>query len=95
MQFAAIIPFTQTLTGISDGIYTISEGVMICPNPSSGFFTIRGEGEAWIYDAGGRLVFHSLVNNTVVDLSSRPEGMYFMKLLEGKRWVAGKFILIR
>jgi len=92
--FAAIIPYVQTLTGIVDAQNTISEG-LIYPNPSSGLFTFKGEGEVWIYDAGGRLIFSSWVNNSFIDLRNRPKGIYFVKMRVGEYVNSVKIIIER
>jgi hypothetical protein len=90
--YASILPYIQTIVGISDTPKTIAKGI-IYPNPSSGQFTVEGEGELRIYNPMGKLIYSSLVNNTVIDLGSYPDGIYFVKMMEGKEMVTGKLIL--
>jgi hypothetical protein len=92
---ASLIPYTQTIVGIEDVQITMDDGEWIYPNPSSGLIMVKGEGEIWIYDAAGKLIHHSRVNTSEIDLRSQPEGIYFIKMMEGRRRVVAKFILDR
>jgi hypothetical protein len=91
--YAAVLPFFQTVTGIPETRNTMGEG-RVFPNPSSGLFSITGNGEAWIYNIHGQVVYSTFFkNNTPVDLSDQPEGMYFIRIKEGEDWISCKFIL--
>ncbi len=91
---AAIMPFFETITGVSDEECTISEGLCY-PNPSAGIFRIKGNGEVVIVDPRGQVVFSARVNSEQVNLSTLPEGMYVVRVKDGKSWIADKLILSR
>jgi hypothetical protein len=93
--YAALLPFFQTITGISDTRNRIGEG-RVFPNPTSGLFSIMGNGEVWIYNLSGQMVFSSPVkDSTVIDLTKLPEGMYFIRIKEGENWLNNKLIIKR
>jgi hypothetical protein len=83
--FASILPYFQTITGV-DGIPSGDRKVLLYPNPSEGIFTIRGSGKASIYNACGDMVYSSMLqaDSSVVDLSTRPSGIYFVKIVNGE-----------
>ena len=93
-HFASIIPFTPSFTGIFEpsAIYARS---LIYPNPTTGEFTINGSGVLDIRDVTGRQVFSSPVDHSVIDLRGNPDGLYFLRLLEGEKNVVTKVLLRR
>jgi hypothetical protein len=91
--YASVIPFTETLTGINDVDPVMEKEIWVYPNPSAGLFTIKGEGEAFIYNTSGHLVYSSIVNNTEIDLRNMPEGLYLLKMKAGERIFTGKIII--
>ena len=57
----------------------------IIPNPSRGKLFVVGaqEGtELSVYSEGGKEIYHSPVsgNQSIIDLSAQPEGVYFVEL---------------
>ncbi|MBK5285024.1 MAG: T9SS type A sorting domain-containing protein [Bacteroidia bacterium] len=81
------------------------ENISVSPNPSSGKFKIKYtslssfsslDSEIIIYDVLGNTVFrksHLPVAETEIDLASQPEGIYLLKILNGKETVTKKIIL--
>jgi hypothetical protein len=63
-----------------------SRGTRIFPNPARDAIRIRGIGyaSAFLYDPGGRLVYHNPALNeyTQVDLSGLPPGVYVLRIME-------------
>ena len=71
---------------------------LISPNPSSGIFKITSSEnfQSSVYDVFGREVCHSTnppVNQSALDLSSQPKGIYFIKIISGDKIVTRKIIL--
>jgi len=92
--YASIIPFTPSYTSIFSPPVK-NEEIIIYPNPSAGIFSVRGSGKVEIRDARGRLIYCSPVNNSLINLGNKPEGMYFLRLSEEEKVSVTKLILRR
>ncbi len=63
--------------GFSDFIY---------PNPSSDFLNIKGDGEVWIFDAQGKLIWNKLIQGSIrIDVQNWANGSYTVKK-SGSSW---------
>jgi hypothetical protein len=73
--------------------------VIISPNPNNGIFTLQlkenTQGELFIYNPIGTLIYQSSIVNqqSTIDLSSRPRGIYFLKVQSGEKIYTAKIIL--
>ncbi|TAL58448.1 MAG: T9SS type A sorting domain-containing protein [Bacteroidetes bacterium] len=74
--------------------------VLVTPNPSAGLFTlITNEKEVssvFIYDGFGRVVYNSsnlFGNQIVLNLSSQPNGVYFLKVQTGESVYSHKLVV--
>jgi hypothetical protein len=91
----------DTLTGYHEQQLS-KAGFHITPNPGNGLFRLMtdapwlkyGFAECRIYDVTGRPVFSQPVNSEIeyIDISSQPDGMYFVKLSNGRRQAGMKVI---
>jgi len=69
------------------GVGTLTSGVSIFPNPSTGIFNITMNGvsgnvDITVVDAHGQNVVNThAMGNTVIDLTAQPRGIYYMKLV--------------
>lgn len=77
-------PVTEEVTLSLDAVNEISHNKLnIYPNPSTGLFNVKAEGnyEATIVNFTGQVVYQNTLNgNTVIDLSSQPAGVYFVRI---------------
>jgi len=78
----------------------LSDLISVYPNPSNGKFTLSSEitqGEISIYNTEGEKVTHSVIPNAVrnlpIDLSSQPNGIYFLQL-KTEQGIATKKLII-
>jgi uncharacterized repeat protein (TIGR03803 family) len=95
---------TLVLTGIKS-INGISNSVKVYPVPSGGIVYISTSGEGFealtITDELGRAIYHTLLdanknsNSILVDLTSQPQGIYFMQLATSKGMVTKKLVIER
>jgi hypothetical protein len=72
----------------------------VAPNPSTGTFKIdlsQADTEIPIFDAMGKSVFHQQVETqeTCIDLSGFPSGIYFLKAWNGREVVGKKVVVER
>ncbi|MBI3512179.1 MAG: T9SS type A sorting domain-containing protein [Bacteroidetes bacterium] len=72
--------------------------ILIYPNPSGGIFTINTSfttGEISVCNSTGEIIFKSTINNekSTIDLSSQPDGIYFVTLKNGERTYSQKIIV--
>ena len=76
---------------------TYSSNFDIYPNPSTGIFTVEGEGiqSIEISDIGGRVIRQITVksNQTSIDLTGQQNGMYFVKVHDGKKIQTEKIVI--
>jgi hypothetical protein len=87
------------ITGIRDGIEKDFQ-FSIFPNPNNGMFTFAintavsetKKSQITIYNIIGEVVYQSLISNqqSVIDLSSRPKGVYFIRINSGSSANTGK-----
>jgi hypothetical protein len=73
-------------------------GYAVYPNPSSGLFTlIEVSGlpvQVVVYNATGQLILEiDFVSQTIIDLSSFDQGVYYLKLMNGSKVSHDKLIL--
>ena len=84
----AILDLVPPSDGINDN--TTSK-LLVYPNPTSGVFTIECKNTNLdvcsfrIYDVFGKLLVSNNLTkgNSIIDLSSQPDGIYFLQLIEG------------
>ncbi len=74
------------------------ENISIYPNPSNGIFTLNSSisnGEIFIYNLMGELVFQSQLNSPAftIDLSNEASGIYFVHVNTGKELFTRKVIV--
>ena len=70
----------------------------VFPNPSSGFVTLElknsNQSKVYIYNQEGKQLIEQEVQHSArIDLSDLPEGMYFVKTLNGNECIVEKIIL--
>ncbi len=88
--------FSQSTAAVAD---SLSKELLIIPNPSSGKFTISisdGQlGSLEITDLLGNIVYRSDVQNKQyeIDLSSKPKGIYFVKVTVEDKIFTDKIII--
>ncbi len=90
-------PVTEEVTLTLDAINEISNKELnIYPNPSTGLFNVEAEGnyEATVVNLTGQVVYqNTLSGNTVIDLSSQPAGIYFIRIKNNNN-ISNKRIVI-
>lgn len=74
-----------------------SNGFAVYPNPSSGIFDVRcpmtDDGRIEIINVLGEIVFKSVISRqTSVNLSSQPNGIYFLRLTVGDKVYSQKIV---
>lgn len=92
-SFSSIsIVWDPVLTGLED--HSLAENYQIYPNPSQGIFSVRGDDISWIevVNGAGTVVYSG--KSVTVDLSARPDGVYYARIHTGAG-VAVKKILLR
>ncbi len=88
------------------GINSIAtnENIKVYPNPATQIFTIEinqvlQNGQVELYDVNGRIVWQkqniSKTDKLNVDLSTSPEGIYFVKIKENNLEIYSKKVLLR
>lgn len=75
-----------------------NEDIAILPNPSSGIFAVTGlapNSELSVYNVWGEKVFLRKSNNEfiIIDLSDKPEGVYFIQIKTDKESFTHKLII--
>ena len=68
---------------------------IISPNPGNGIFTINiKEYELIIYNVFGEKVYSltQQINNSVIDISSQPSGVYFLQVITGEGVMVKKIV---
>ncbi len=87
-----IIRFKPRVLGIFEPGYEVSE-VSISPNPSSSFINITEPGSYInICSLSGQIVYEGITQVTKLDVSTFPQGIYFVKTLSDRGTSIGKFI---
>ena len=83
---------------------TPDDGLRVYPNPAKGIFNISlrdagsGQIELRVYNINGQLVRETSLKclpgefSTQLDLTSSPEGMYHLRLIDGDRVIHRKII---
>lgn len=74
----------------------------ISPNPNNGRFILQlkeveatGINEVFIYNAIGQMIYQSTLSNnqTAIDLSAQPKGIYFVKVQSNSKVFSNKVIV--
>jgi len=87
-----IIRFKPRALGIFEPDYEINK-VAISPNPASSYINLTEPGSyISICSLSGQIVYQGIVNETKLDISTFPQGIYFVKTLSDKGTSIGKFI---
>lgn len=87
-----VIRFKPKTVGTSEPDYESNE-VSISPNPASSFINLTGpDSYINICSLSGQIVYQGIVNETKFDISTFPQGVYFVRTLSDKRASIGKFI---
>jgi hypothetical protein len=90
-SFSAIsIGWEPVITSIEEGLP--DKRIVFYPNPSSGIFNLQGDDilEVEIRNSTGEYV--GLFRGSVIDISDRPDGIYFVRILTGKESAYQKII---
>jgi hypothetical protein len=72
-----------------------AEMISVYPNPGDGAFTIstsEKEFSVFVYDVLGNKIY-SGVNEKTIDITSQPQGIYFIRLIAGNKIYSQKIIL--
>ncbi len=91
----------SSVTGVEQ--LTVESGQLtIYPNPSSGQFTIKVIGneinsKLEVYNIVGELVYQTVLSNSqdIIDLSTQPDGMYFIYFNSDEDAEVGKILLTK
>lgn len=92
--------FTQCLITETEENEVTNLSMNIYPNPTTGTFTVRtksGANEISVFNSLGEAVFQRenfASGNVVIDLSSKPKGIYFVKVMEGEKIAVGKIVVM-
>ena len=87
-----VIRFKPKTVGTSEPDYESNE-VSISPNPASSFINLTEPGSYInICSLSGQIVYQGIVNETKFDISTFPQGVYFVRTLSDKGASIGKFI---
>ncbi|MGB3006440.1 MAG: cellulase family glycosylhydrolase [Chitinophagaceae bacterium] len=84
------------ITGISEVL--AANGYKVFPNPAQNTINIssllNNRPSVIIYDLSGRTVIHTSLTGSQksIDLSSIPDGVYFLRIIESKKSISVKFI---
>ena len=89
-------PLSEMVTGIESPI--THSGVEVYPNPSSGKFIINSQitkGEVSVYNGLGENIYQSSLSSLqfTLDISSKPRGIYFVKISDGEKIYLNKIIV--
>lgn len=66
------------------------------PNPTAGKFSIKQQGEVFIYNSLGQVVYQSTnspIHHLTIDLSSQSKGIYFIKIQSGENFFTEKLVV--
>ncbi|TAL60006.1 MAG: T9SS type A sorting domain-containing protein [Bacteroidetes bacterium] len=90
-------PYNYTGTGITEN--NNANDISVYPNPGNGIFTVTAAGykyEIEIYNIMGEKIFQSVIqqlNNSLIDFSSQPDGIYFLNIITGQGTANKKLII--
>lgn len=87
--------YTEPTTGLNDMVRKTQES-MVYPNPSNGFFTVKGVTEnstITIYNLAGKSVLTANTANGEVNAAALGSGIYFFTLTNGSTIQNGKLII--
>ncbi len=85
----------SSTTGI-ENLQSINEQLLIYPNPGNGIFKIKSETSInylEVFNCVGERVFSMQDNNSPIDISDKPRGIYFVRIYSGEKHYTLKFIL--
>ncbi len=87
--------YNITTVGVLDN--SPSPAITIYPNPGNGQITVTGKSitSIEIYNVIGEKIFQSSINNqqSEIDLSNQPYGVYFMKIYERQAFYTKKVVI--
>jgi hypothetical protein len=90
----------ELVTSIPGGQISQDNDIMVFPNPSDDFITIKinnlyeNSTEVDIYDSYGRLAMNRhFIQETKLDISSLPSGIYYLKILSERTYAIRKIIV--
>ena len=86
-----------TFQTLSNSNHDLDASITVYPNPTKGNVNINCNNtieSVQLYDAQGRLLETDLINqtNTVIDISSKSNGVYFLKVLSDKGILVQKIV---
>src|SRR3989304_4123078 len=92
-----VYKFTVAAAGVAE--INLDDLISVYPNPSNGKFTLSSEitkGEISVYNVEGEKVYSSTIqpsNHSTIDLSSHPNGIYFINI-KTENGIANKKLII-
>jgi photosystem II stability/assembly factor-like uncharacterized protein len=96
-----ILKYQQLTTGINQ-LSVNNNQLSIYPNPTSGQFAIKSNGNqngymVEIYNVVGEKIYQSVLSNSqnIINLSSQPDGMYFVYLKSNEGVEVGKVMVTK
>ncbi len=100
-NYGVIFRFKDNSSGINE-LSTTEGTVNVYPNPTSGQFTIKLNGNqngytVAVFNVMGEKICQSVLNNSqdIINLSSQPAGLYFVYLRSGEGIEVGKVLVIK
>ena len=83
------IPFQTTFQALQNSIFNLDTSISVFPNPTNSIININCKNTITsleLYDVQGRLLETSIENNTstTIDISSKQNGIYFLKITSEK-----------
>jgi hypothetical protein len=87
-----VIRFIPTFVSTSNA-GVLSDDLFISPNPATSQIRIPvTDSRVIILDGTGRIVFHGVSGNGILDVNSFPAGMYYLHVISGSGISSGKFV---
>lgn len=87
-----IIRFKPMSVGLFD-ITKAFESLEICPNPTTTYIRLpEKEGKIQVFDASGKLMYSADSNESRLDISMFPSGLYYVQIVGEDKVAVGKFM---
>ncbi len=88
---------STTFQSLSNSVFETDNSISVSPNPASSIINIQSNAtikSIQLFDIQGRLLQTSLENNTnaVIDISQKPNGIYFLKITSDKGSKVAKIV---